>query len=183
MMMTSKCPIALNIGPDCIRATRANCSRWADYDLAGRLIDAGSDWCTTPTYTDYEDWQAAVTECVAAIAPIVGHGWHRLDLYIRFGRLPRGGRSRNHATGSSEQGISCYSARLAANGTIILAGDGLSGAAIMAAAGQYDDYAILVSGRRVGTGSDGEPLIASPKILSKLTWDEGKSGFVACANA
>ena len=33
------------------------------------------------------------------------------DAYIRFGKLPRSGKSKNYATGQLEDGVSCYSAR------------------------------------------------------------------------
>lgn len=80
--------------------------------------------------------------------------------YIRYGKLPTGGYSRNHRDGTLEKGVSTYSA-YEMNGTLYvdMAGvDGISAAFIM---GRTDIY--IVSGTEVGRGSDGEPILSNAK--------------------
>lgn len=148
---------------------------WAAYDAGGRRVDTGRGVCE-PTPAQLAAWDGLAIE--------VARRWHsRQDrlaapLFIRFGRLPRG-RSRNYATGHAEKGVSAYRARYnLRTGALELAGDGLPGAAIVAAAGGYGGVTLLVTGEVVGIGSDGEPLIANPRVLAHLTYDREAGGFV-----
>lgn len=97
------------------------------------------------------------------------------DMYIRFGDLPEGGRSRNHATGEYEPGVSCYDASWDyEDGCWRICGGGLVGAIMAAAIKGVPAY--LARGREVGRGSDGEPCIADATIVCGLDWD-GKGRF------
>lgn len=140
---------------------------WIDYAADGTEIARGSGWLGTPSDADAANATACISEIIAAIAPL------KLDetdpIYIRYTRLPKGGRSRNHATGELEAGVSCYNARRTLDGGYVLAGGGLSDAAISyTLAGAV---VLLLSGEHVGSGSDGEPVLRSPKVLAELTWD------------
>lgn len=145
---------------------RIDCNlHWAHYNDCGERVSQGSDWVCTPTAEELQRWDALVQHVIrspyAAIA--------RRQLYIRFGNLPKGGRSRNHATGRTERGTSCYEASIdVLTGTVELVGDGLAGAAILAAFGGYGGVALLIAGEYSGRGSDGEPLVQRPTIVARL---------------
>ena len=151
--------------------------RWAAYNEAGELVAMGSDWTCAPTGTDLDEWAAVA----ARIAQSMDGKWAMIDqdLYIRFGNLPKGGRSRNYATGTIEAGVSVFDARYnLLTGAVELAGGALAGAAIMAAFGAYGDAVMLVTGESAGVGSDGEPVLRKVKTLAQLSYDESKGGFV-----
>jgi hypothetical protein len=150
--------------------------RFASYDEQGQLVGKGSGTCV-PTDAQLAEW-AVVAEQVAALW---AGKWSLLDrpVYIRFGNLPKGGRSRNYATGMIETGVSVFDARYnLLTGAVELAGGALAGAAIMAAFGAYGDTVMLVTGENVGTGSDSEPVLRKVKTLAQLSYDESKGGFV-----
>lgn len=150
--------------------------RWASYDEQGQLAGKGSGMCA-PTDAQLTEW-AAVAEQVAALW---AGKWSLLDrpVYVRFGNLPKGGRSRNYATGTIEAGVSVFDARYnLLTGAVELAGGALAGAAIMAAFGAYGDTVLLVTGEGAGAGSDGEPVLRKVKALAQLSYDESKGGFV-----
>lgn len=82
--------------------------------------------------------------------------------YIRFGRLPRGGRSRNHRDGHAETGVSVYPAwRLGDRYVIDLRGlDAISAAFIIGS----DTPVYRVTGTVLAErGADGEPLVADAR--------------------
>lgn len=101
-------------------------------------------------------------------------------VYIRFGDLPAGGRSCNHATGQFEAGVSCYRARRRVDGGYELVGSGLPFAAIAAAMGAYGDTVLLLAGREVDRGSDGEPVLQDVQVLARLRYKDGR--FVEVGN-
>jgi hypothetical protein len=151
-------------------------SHWAAYSEAGELVANGSDWTCKPTDTELIEWAAVAQR----VAQMMASKWAMIDhdLYIRFGNLPKGGRSRNYATGTIEAGVSVFEARYnLLTGAVELAGGALAGAAIMAAFGAYGDTVLLVTGQYAGVGSDGEPVLRNVKTLAQLSYDESKGGF------
>ncbi len=81
--------------------------------------------------------------------------------YIRFGKLPRGGRSRNHITGELEAGVSVYRAAKTGTDEYIIDMRGVdAGSGMFIIAGEPS----LITGDVVGTGSDGEPLLANCRV-------------------
>ena len=79
-------------------------------------------------------------------------------VYLRYGLFAGMRKSSNHATGSSERGLSVYRARLEAN-VVVLAEDtcpSLDG---------QGRLAMPVTGREVGVGSDGEPVLVGVRML------------------
>lgn len=146
---------------------------WIKLDRAGTVV------AHIPDDTVYGPIDPAILErirqhgpaIVKAAAPLFEDVEH--PVYIRFGTLPRGGRSRNHATGALESGVSCYRARRRVDGGYVLTGPGLGFAAIAAAAGMYD-AALLITGEECGRGSDGEPLLRRVRTLARLRYDNGK---------
>ena len=88
-------------------------------------------------------------------------------VFIRFGRWSRRPRSMNFYTGELEKGLSVYNARLEPDGTVSLIGDDWSLTlsswdCVGALAGRL---AFAVTGKVVGQGSDGEPVLTGVKLL------------------
>jgi len=151
---------------------------WAQYDLDGRRVAIGSDWCCTPTPAELAEWDATAPQIAARWAG--RQSLLALPLYIRFGELPRSGHSINHATGQRERGVSCYEAQPdLASGGFVLAGTGLADAAIAAAFGLYGQVALLITGEQCGYGSDGEPVVRKPRILARLVYDLASGAYMA----
>ena len=99
------------------------------------------------------------------------------DAYIRFGHLPKNGKSKNYATGEYETGVSCYSADWdIIDGCYRRGSEGLDGAALTYLIKGADIY--LVTGREIGKGSDGEPIIEDARIVATLRFDSTKDGYV-----
>lgn len=76
--------------------------------------------------------------------------------YIRFGSLPGDGKSRNHRDGTTEIGVSCFEAEIAADGAFRLLLTPVLEVSYLTVAGRP---AYRLYGERVGTGADGEPLL------------------------
>lgn len=150
---------------------------WAAYDESGELVSQGSGWSTAPTAAELTEWQPVAKQVAATMAG----KWHMLhaNIFIRFGNLPEGGRSMNHATGKREAGVSCFRATInVQTGAYELDGDGLPQAAIAAALGEYGHVNLLITGKCVGTGGDGEPVVRNVKTLAHLRYDESLGGYV-----
>lgn len=137
--------------------------QWALYRLSdGVRVMTGSDWCTTPTAAQLVEWNAD--------APGLAARCQQRELgacYVRYGRLPRAVQSRNYATGQNEAGVSCYEAQYnPMTDRYELSGSGLIGAAIYHMAAKTASY--LIRGEHIGYGSDSEPLVRDPVIISRL---------------
>lgn len=83
--------------------------------------------------------------------------------YIRFGKIPAGGKSFNSMDRRFEAGISCY--RLVRCGRTWLI-DGAYGSYRMLRASGRPLYEI--AGTEIGTGADGEPLLADAHIVRRI---------------
>jgi hypothetical protein len=97
-------------------------------------------------------------------------------LYLRFGKPPKGGRSRNYQTGEIEAGISVYSASIDPATAIITLNDvGVDPGTLLTSVGMQ---AYLLTGDALDeSGSDGEPLISNPRILAVLTYSPTREGW------
>lgn len=141
-------------------------------DAVGTLAALG--WIVTDDDTDRYGWG-----CVSLLHPDTQSELDRLvaasddkwrgasPCYVRLGDLPASGRSRNHADGSNEAGVSVY------HGEILPTGEArplprhnaeLCGLLTMLA----ERPMYVVTGDEIGTGSDGEPLLANCKIVSPV---------------
>jgi len=89
------------------------------------------------------------------------------NVYIRFGELPKSGKSRNWATGQDEAGVSAYEARWDVISQCYVPYGALEGAEI--AYRLQGAAAYLISGETNGRGSDGEPTVKDAKIIAELT--------------
>jgi hypothetical protein len=87
--------------------------------------------------------------------------------FVRYGRLPPNGRSRNHADGTLEAGISVYRGeRLPSGEARALARTNQEQVGIA----NFDHLHVplyIVRGDVIGNGSDGEPLLANAKIIRR----------------
>jgi len=140
-----------------------NC-HWAEYNESGVRVAQGTHRLCAPTAEELARWDATIGEIIARA--------ERADLpsalYLRWGNLPRGGRSKNHATGELEAGVSVYGARYnPVTDLIEYAEDGTGCHAaltyLLSGAPCY-----LVTGTEVGRGSDGEPVLRDVRILATL---------------
>lgn len=131
------------------------------YDYDGNLIDSHESEGNKNGFTPEEIAQAEET------IKTLPKPAHRCDnLYIRFGMLPKDGKSRNWASGEKENGISAYNARYhPIDGTYSRYGS-LPGAAISHL--MRGSTIWLLTGDEVGTGSDGEPLLGNVKKIATL---------------
>ena len=82
--------------------------------------------------------------------------------YVRYGRLPAGGRSRNYADGTLEAGVSVF------RGQRLPSGEARALPNSAQEVGTYlhlrDRQLYIVTGQEIGTGSDGEPVLANARI-------------------
>jgi hypothetical protein len=95
-------------------------------------------------------------------------------IFLRFGSIPKGGKSRNFVTGDLEKGVSVYAANWnPAFSTYELADADHAGTAIdLISQGKKPSF---YSGEVVGRGSDGEPVLNNPKKLADARFS--KNGF------
>lgn len=144
---------------------------WAHFDLDGNLIAENVKSFCMPGLTDEEKTEAIERIKSFKKAPYGVTG------YIRFGNLPKSGKSKNYATGKLEKGVSCYNALwdLEKN-AYVRTGNSLEGAAINYIIKGAPIY--FITGEEVGTGSDGEPLLSNAQILAELIFDPDKKGYV-----
>jgi hypothetical protein len=83
--------------------------------------------------------------------------------FIRFGNIPEGGKSYNHMNESFEDGVSCYRVARVGGKWLI---DGAYGSYRQMF---FSDRPMLeVGGREIGTGSDGEPILADAVVVRKM---------------
>lgn len=151
---------------------------WVKYDAkTGEFLHEGESTLTRPTDVERAAWDRE--------AKYLANKWHgKLDdlneenHYIRFGRLPPGGKSRNAVNGKLERGVSVYHAKYDLRSGMIHLDEEFvhdPGAALMAAL--TGRKAFLVTGKRLGYGSDGEPVLGQTRILKKLEFDPVSGGF------
>ncbi len=147
------------------RLPRPSSTHWADYDRNGILVAQGTHPFVAPTPEELKAWKPFVARVAKRYRSL---NLPDAPLFIRFGRPPKEGQSRNYATGMLERGISAYQAEYNPDtGLMEYAGDtGLGGAVIHLMLTGKQAY--LLTGRVVGTGSDGEPLLAEVSVVAKL---------------
>ena len=81
-------------------------------------------------------------------------------VYVRFGVLPEGGRSRNYRDQIDEPGVSCFEGRILADGSYFLLMTTNSLASFVREGFLGSRPAYLLRGDVAGKGSDGEPCLA-----------------------
>lgn len=76
--------------------------------------------------------------------------------YIRFGKLPNCGKSRNHRDNTLERGVSCFEAEFSADGSYRLL---LTPVLQVTYLTVFERDAYRLYGECVGSGADGEPVL------------------------
>ena len=103
--------------------------------------------------------------------------WKSRDIYIRFGEIPEDEKSTRYFHTipiKKEKGVSCYNAVKYKKQFLIAIPPTIKGSFCDTLNGLYEDYtwglrkAYLISGKEVGKGADGEPLVYQIKILKEL---------------
>lgn len=105
------------------------------------------------------------------------------DAYLRFKSLPKGERSRNHETGRLEDGVSVYALEWDVLGRawkLVMTGNPFQ---FVLNSFRGDVPAYIVTGERVGTGSDGEPLIRNVTIVGPARKTDDGSWTMELARA
>jgi hypothetical protein len=107
------------------------------------------------------------------------------DIYVRFGDIPDDERSWNATDDCYEDGVSVYAAQIEsvpaesdANGMFVPVGSKTLQILMLA---QRDTY--LVTGDRVGTGVDGEPLLRDVEIVGEVERGDEASAWVLAESA
>jgi len=85
--------------------------------------------------------------------------------YLRLGGLPAGGRSRNHADGTLECGVSVFRGLLRADGEVRPA---LSDHTLIDWHMLSERPLYIVEGREAGIGADGEPVLCNARIVRRV---------------
>ena len=132
----------------------------ATFDLSGNLIHAsksGSSTLREPTEKELEEARKVIMNAL--------NNNYRLEkFYVRFGDLPKDGKSTNHLTGKKEKGVSVIEAKQNLfTGEIELVPYGSPTFMWVQNRPMYE-----VTGEYVGKGSDGEPLLKNAKILRRI---------------
>jgi hypothetical protein len=151
--------------------------KWANFDENGKLTSYGKDKFTQPSDTEL----AKLQELAKHTANILQSTKPEEKIFIRFGKLPRGEKSKNFATGQLEKGVSVFpteynrlTGKYSFDENYGIVSDAHMGYVI---AGERP-YA--VTGEVVGKGSDGEPVLRNVKKVGDLELSE--DGFVLKKN-
>ncbi len=88
-------------------------------------------------------------------------------IYIRFGLPPESGRSHNYLFKKDEEGISVYEA-IERGRKVRVIMPSHTGSACVTLSGCFQRPIYEVSGNRIGTGSDGEPLLGDCQIVREI---------------
>lgn len=131
---------------------------WREYTWGGSMVrESEPGGCLQAFGNDLDD---VVRSGIASMQPPK----YGLDVYIRFNDLPKAGKSRNWATGNDEAGISAYEVSYdLEHGCYDIFGS-LPGAEISYRISGAPIY--FIRGDRIGTGSDGEPLLTNVSVVA-----------------
>lgn len=101
--------------------------------------------------------------------PISVEKWARAKpCYLRFGALPKSGKSRNHRDDIEEAGVSVFRGLLSPDdeAAVVVASNFETGSAVSCLRDNRD--AFVVTGEETGFGSDGEPVLGNVRILREV---------------
>jgi len=128
------------------------------FEVAEKPCTAGGDYevIHPPTLAEAERRERAATEKWADAEPC----------FLRYGDLPAGGRSRNHADGSMEAGVSVYRGEILPSGEARVLPTTTAEFCGLQSIANRPLY--LVEGEEIGVGSDGEPLLRNCRIVRRI---------------
>ena len=99
-------------------------------------------------------------------------------IFVRFGEIPRTGRSKNYSTGQEEAGVSVYEA-IERDGRIQIIVPSMTYGVHVTLSAFVGEQAHIVEGEVIGYGSDGEPLLRDCRVVGEAGperfagWDGG----------
>jgi hypothetical protein len=137
---------------------------WASLvDARADIEAAGYSLASTPCNL-YGDYRATHTATAVEIARQVNERAHiGTPCYVRYGRLPRTRRSHNYRDDCDERGVSVFRGTSYPDGRVEIHIGECPGAIFATARAAY-----LVTGREIGRGADGEPVLAGVRIVREI---------------
>lgn len=149
----------------------ANDKGFIAFDKEGNIIEMRS------MEADNRSYYAELGQNVASLLKENNFTGTPETAYMRFGRIPKDGKSKNHATGNKEKGTSVYEIeKNPLTGTWVLTNNGTDPLGLISLI-QSGKTPHLVSGDSAGYGSDGEPVLTNAKQIRRLFYDKDKNGF------
>ncbi len=86
------------------------------------------------------------------------------EVYIRFGDIPKGGKSKDWASGNQEKGVSVFRGKILPNGEILPLPRTNQELGSLLTMNNRPLY--VITGEEVGTGADGEPVLTNAKKIA-----------------
>lgn len=130
-----------------------------------QVVERGFDGYNKPRITVEH---TATARAIRSIAERAANKWRDAKpVFVRYGKLPPGGRSRNYTDNFLEAGVSVYHGEALPSGEARVIPKNTTqdyGAKNYAAHGAQ---LFIVHGDIIGVGSDGEPLLANVKIIRR----------------
>jgi len=84
------------------------------------------------------------------------------EVFVRYGRSPKSGKSFNVATGEYEKGVSAFRGRLLPNGEVMVKPQyDIDTASFHALSKTTNRPIYIIEGKEIGIGSDGEPILSN----------------------
>jgi hypothetical protein len=128
----------------------------ADLEAAGFECSVSRDGFNHPQIDAIHRETAAARE--ESARPIREARERGVECFVRFGRLPESGHSRNYVDGTPESGVSVFRARRHKGLAVIMCSTNQQIGSLL---GITSRSLYLVSGEAAGIGSDGEPLLSN----------------------
>lgn len=131
----------------------------------GWIVKIGKDGYNVPMASLTHQ---ATAEALQSSTEQHGKKWaNGKEVYVRYGKLPPGGKSTNYRDNITEKGVSVFRGILLPSGEIMAVpqyNDELG--SMMMGLQQRSLY--VVEGKEVGIGSDGEPVLSNAKLLTGI---------------
>jgi len=143
-------PNRLTTGWESLKVEIIGTQEWAD-----ALLQFSVDFPAVDIATAWKDHEAAAEMLNRRRIAATGK-----QVYLRFGKMPKSGYSKNYTTGVSEPGVSVYEGRKVGNQYYLMLTGVDASSALFIAQGRQ---AYLVTGDVAGIGSDGETCLSNCK--------------------
>jgi hypothetical protein len=93
-----------------------------------------------------------------------------LPVFVRYGRLPPGGKSRNYRDNLNESGVSVFRGTISPNGEVEVQPKHTYEAGTLLMGDMKSRPLYVVKGKEIGVGSDGEPILSNAKIFDPIKY-------------
>jgi len=149
---------------------------WAKYGADGARIKQGQGAFVEPSKRQLSEWDELAKSVAEKINKNMQNKPDR-PVFLRFNKLPKSGRSLNHATGVHENGVSVFGAEYDhLRDGYVYSQQGSEPGAIFAYVFK-GERPYIVTGDVSGIGSDGEPVLRNVKKLFDLDYVPGEGIF------